>query len=253
MGIYAKKYIVESFLAEDDNESKTKKILESIKSWFKEAKSRLKQIIGKFQEKIVDSVKGFTYNENGEINEELGKDIVNLQKQVVDDNNKYNKLSEELLKLDRKIIEYAGRPGSNIDEIRDAFEKTFEIEEKLRLLDQRREDLKNEIYRTKRKIKENKISDRKKKINGVFSVFKKFSDYMVNSVKNSINRVVDFIKFGDSSVDKSKSKGSSFLGKIFSVLKSIGGKFKRIVSDIVTFVQLVHLSIKAGIIMAKNS
>ena len=236
--------LVESFLFEDDNDSKAKKVAEGIKKWLEDTKEKLKEIIKKFTEKVLNvfkKIKAAPAAVAAKVPVTKANRIKKLEKEISEYKNDLTKLSSKFNALQDKVFGSNGEKLGSSDKfaVNLGSEEADEIKAKIDKRIEKLAKLKGDDVKEDGKDVDAKGYEGAK--NRVFGIYKQTVGFIVKEIKSTIGRVGKLIKACE---DLSK-KGVKVIG---AGVKAVGKSFSYIFTNIKAFAVVTSATVKAGVL-----
>lgn len=251
--------LIESFLLEDDNESKTRKVVEGLKKWLGEVKEKLKKIIAKFTNGVLNvfkSIKLAPSNLAKKFPITKAKRAEKLDREISEFTVKYEKLMNEYKILCRaydsthpigkkqidETSEKIKNVKANLDRLIEKFNK---LNSKTELKEAEGDVIEGKATEVKREVSTVVAKKHEANKNKIFGIYKKLSNFIIGGVKDMVSMIGKLIKACGDII----KKGGKGLGAAVSTLgKGISNGFNYIYTNVRTFISTTAAAVKAGVI-----
>lgn len=252
--------LIESFLFEDDNESKTKKMVEGLKKWLEEVKEKLKAIIKKFTDGVLNVFKAIKLAPSNLAKKfpiTKAKRAEKLDREISEFTVKYEKLMNEYKILCRAYANFNHPIGkkqmeetsekikavkAELDRLTEKFNK---LNSKTDLKEAEGDVIEGKAVEVKRDASSAETKKHEANKNKIFAVYKKLSKFIIDGVKDMVSMIGKLIKACGNII----KKGGKGIGTAVSTLgKGISNGFSYIYTNVKTFISTTAAAVKAGVI-----
>lgn len=253
--------LIESFLFEDDNESKTKKVVEGLKKWLGEVKEKLKAIIKKFTDGVLNVFKAIKLAPSNLAKKfpiTKAKRAEKLDREITEFTVKYEKLMNEYKALcttfgvnpshpigKKQVTETAEKIKTVKAELDRLIEKFNKLNSKTNLKEAEGDVIEGKATEVKREVSTVVAKRHETNKSKIFTVYKKLSNFIISGIKDMVAMIGKLIKACGDII----KKGGKGIGTVVSTLgKGISNGFNYIYTNVKTFISTTAAAVKAGVI-----